>query len=96
MTIDRFRANSVDVVFPLPGPNVAVAVEALAGGSIPAVWVGENGPLADMLVGRVVFEEGFTVILNDDHLSVGRQRLLEEAYWAISAGELDIGIEPDA
>jgi hypothetical protein len=29
-------------------------------------------------------------------LSVGRQRLLEEAYWAISAGELDIGIEPDA
>ncbi len=124
MTLDRFSANGVDVVFPFPGPDVADVVEALSGRGIPAVWVGENGPLTNMLVGRVVFEDGFAVILaleelmeqgegrrwrpsietysiipvdiNDEHLSPGRQRLLEDAYWAISAGELDIGTEPDA
>jgi hypothetical protein len=121
MTLDRFSANGVEVVFPFPGPDVADVVEALSGRGILAVWVGENGPLTDMLVGRVVFEDGFTVILaledlmeqgegrlwrpsietysiipvdiNDEHLSPGRQRLLEDAYWAILAGELDIGTD---
>jgi len=124
MTLDRFRANTVDIVYPFPGPAAAGVAEVLASGELPIVWIGENGPAPDtLLVGRVVFEEGFAVILaleeliatgegqfwqpsigtysilpvdiNADLLSPGRQRLLEEAYWAIVAGELDIGTEPD-
>jgi basic membrane lipoprotein Med (substrate-binding protein (PBP1-ABC) superfamily) len=122
--MDRFRANTVDVVFPFPGPATAGVADVLASGELPIVWIGENGPAPNtLLVGRVVFEEGFAVILaleeliatgegqfwqpsigtysilpvdiNADLLSPGRQRLLEEAYWAIVSGELDIGTEPD-
>ncbi|MFQ5944383.1 MAG: hypothetical protein ACE5JF_12605 [Anaerolineales bacterium] len=125
MTLDRFFANSVDVVFPYPGSAASAVVDVLTEAGLPMVWVGSNGPAGDMLVGRVsVVDHGFTVILaledlmetgegrfwqpsietwsivpeeiNPELLSLGRQRLLEEAFYAIVAGELDIGTEPDA
>ena len=121
MTLDKFRANTVDAIFILPGPEADESVNALAGGGLPIVWVGEGGPTAEALVGRLIFTEGPLVILalddlmamgegqawrtsiesatlisadiNDEFLSPGRQRLLEEAYGAIAVGELDIGID---
>ncbi len=124
LTLDRFRANTVDVVFPFPGPAAAEAAKVLADGNLPMVWVGELGPPGEVLVGRLIFEEGPLVILaldelmatgegkawqpsiesntllpvdiNANLLSPGRQRLLEEVYEAIAAGELDIGTELDA
>jgi hypothetical protein len=121
MTLDRFRANSVDVVFIFPGTAASEAAQVLVEGNLPMVWVGENGPPTKVLVGRLIFEEGSLVILaldvllstgegqawplsietstlfpvdiNDELLSPGRQRLLEEAYGAIAAGELDIGTD---
>jgi len=121
MTLDRFRANTVDAVFILPGPEADEAANALAGGGIPIVWVGEGGSIVEALIGRLVFEEGSLVVLaldelvstgegetwrpsietstlfpadiNDEFLSPGRQRLFEEAYEAIAAGELDIGTD---
>jgi hypothetical protein len=121
MTLDRFRANSVDVVFIFPGPAASEAARVLAEGNLPMIWVGENGPPSEVLVGRLIFEEGSLVILaldmllstgegqawplsietsalfpvdiNDELLSPGRQRLLEEVYGAIAAGELDIGTD---
>jgi hypothetical protein len=125
MTLDRFRANTVDGVFPIPGPEAARAAELLASSELPIVWVGEHEPVPDtLLVGRLIFEEGPLVLLaleeliatgegqawqpsiesntlvivdiNADLLSIGRQRLLEQAYEAIAAGELDIGTEPGA
>ena len=124
MTLDRFRANTVDAVFTYPGPEAHDAAELLSGGSIPVVWVGDNGPPAEMLVGRIAIDEGFTILqaledivqtgegrswqpsietwsivpedVNPDLLSPGRQRLLEEAFFAIAAGELDIGTTPES
>ena len=121
MTMDRFRANSADVVFPFPGPEASEAAQVLAEGNLPMVWVGENGPPGEVLVGRLIFEEGPLVIpaieeliatgegqtwqpsiesstllsvdINADFLSPGRQRLLEEVYEAIAAGDLDIGTD---
>lgn len=121
LTIDRFRANSVEVVFLIPGPAASETAQVLAESNLHMVWIGENGPPSDALVGRWIFEEGSLIILaldvlistgegqawpvsietstlfpvdiNDELLSPGRQRLLEEAYEAIAAGELDIGTE---
>jgi basic membrane lipoprotein Med (substrate-binding protein (PBP1-ABC) superfamily) len=123
MTMDRFRANSVDVVFIFPGPGAADAAALLASGSIPVVWVGDNAPAAAMLVGNITVEEGFAVVIaledlietgegrfwqpsiqtysvvpvdiNPKFISPGRQRLLEEAFYEIVAGDLDIGTAPD-
>lgn len=119
MTLDRFRANTVDVVFPLPGPEAADAAAGLADSGIPMVWAGDDSSNADMLVGNIMLEEGSTVIIaleelmmtgdgrhwqpsietysilpvdiKPEFLSPGKQRLLEEAFYAIAAGELDIG-----
>lgn len=121
LTLDRFRANSVDVVFPFPGPEANEAAQVLAEGDLHMVWVGPNGPPDGVLVGRLLFKEGPLVIpaleeliatgegqtwqpsiesntlipvdINDEFLSPGRQRLLEEAYQAIAEGELDIGTD---
>ncbi len=56
LTLDRFRANSVDVVFPFPGSAADEAADVLADGGLPMVWVGEGGPPAETRVGRVIFE----------------------------------------
>ena len=124
LTLDRFRANTVDAVFVIPGLAANEAALLLAEGNIPMVWVGENGPPSELLIGRLIFEEGPLVILaledlistgagkawsasietstlnlvdiNAEFLSPGRQRLLDEAYGAISAGELDIGTDIEA
>jgi len=123
MTLDRFRANTVDAVFILPGPEADEAANALAGRGFPIVWVGEGGPTVEALIGRLIFKDGPLVLLalddliamgegqawrpsiesatlvsadiNDEFLSPGRQRLFEEAYGAIAAGELDIGTDPE-
>ena len=123
MTLDKFRANTVDAVFIIPGPEADEAADALAGGGFPMVWVGEGGPTAEALIGRLIFIEGPLVLLalddlvatgegqawrpsiesaslnpvdiNDEFISPGRQRLFEEAYGAIAAGELDIGTDPE-
>ena len=122
MTLDKFRANTVDAVFLVPGPAAEDASDTLAGGGLPMVWVGEGGPTAEALIGRLIFIEGPLVLLalddlfatgegqawrpsiesatlipfdiNDEFISPGRQRLFEEAYGAIAAGELDIGTDP--
>jgi hypothetical protein len=122
MTLDKFRANTVDAVFLVPGPAAEKAANILAGGGLPMVWVGEGGPTVEALIGRLIFIEGPLVLLalddlvatgegqawrpsiesatllsaniNDEFLSPGRQRLFEEAYGAIAAGELDIGTDP--
>ncbi len=121
MTLDKFRANTVDAVFIIPGPEAEEASDTLAGGGLPIVWVGEGGPSVEALIGRLIFIEGplvllaledlvatgegqawrpsiesatlFLVDINDGFISPGRQRLLEEAYGAIAAGELDIGTD---
>lgn len=123
MTLDKFRANTVDAVFLVPGPAAEEASHTLVGGGLPMVWVGQGGPTREALIGRLIFEEGPLVLLalddlvasgegkawrpsiesatlipvdiNDEFLSPGRQRLLEEAYGAIAAGELDIGTDLD-
>ncbi len=122
MTLDKFRANTVDAVFVVPGPAAEQASGTLAGGGLPMVWVGEGGPTVEALIGRLIFKDGPLVLLalddlvatgdgqawrpsiesaalipvdiNDEFISPGRQRLLEEAYGAIAAGELDIGTDP--
>ncbi len=122
MTLDKFRANTVDAVFLVPGPAAEKAANILAGGGLPMVWVGEGGPTVEALIGRLIFIEGPLVLLalddlvatgegqawrpsietatllsaniNDEFLSPGRQRLFEEAYGTIAAGELDIGTDP--
>lgn len=123
MTLDKFRANTVDAVFIIPGPAAEEAADALAGGGFPMVWVGDGGPIVEGLIGRLIFIEGPLVLLaldnlvatgegqawrpsiesatlipvdiNDEILSPGRQRLFEEAYGAIAAGELGIGTDPE-
>ncbi len=122
MTLDRFRANTVDAVFIISGPAAEEASDRLAGGGLPMLWVGEGGPTVEALIGRLIFVEGPLVLLalddlvatgegqawrpsietatlipvdiNDEFISPGRQRLFEEAYRAIAAGELDIGTGP--
>ncbi|MDK1046019.1 MAG: hypothetical protein QGM45_10090, partial [Anaerolineales bacterium] len=121
MTPDGFRANSVDVVFPLPGPAADEVTKQLEAAGIPMVWVGAGGPSAEVLIGRVIFEADPLVVpalgalmegevgtgwpysietrailivdINVDLLSPGRQRLLDQAYEAIAAGDLDIGTQ---
>ena len=122
MTLDKFRANTVDAVFIIPGPEAEEASDTLAGGGLPMLWVGEGGPTVEARIGRLIFTEGPLVLLalddlvatgegqawrpsietatlipvdiNDEFISPGRQRLFEDAYRAIAAGELDIGTGP--
>lgn len=121
MSLDGFRGKGVDVVFSFPGPAADEVAEVLGAGGLPMVWVGEGGPPAEALVGRLIFEadrlvvpalealldtgegmawpysiESRTILpvdINAGLLSPGRQRLLEEAYEAIAAGDLDIGTQ---
>jgi len=62
MTSDGFRANSVDVVFPFPGPQADKTAEILEAGGLPVVWVGAGGPAAEALVGRVIFEADRVIV----------------------------------
>lgn len=124
MTLDRFRANLVDVVFAVPGPEAAGAGSRLADGGFPMVWAGDEGPPTEAVVGRIVFDEGSLIVhaleqltatgdghvwapsietgsitvvdINEEFLSIGRQRLLSKVYDAIAVGDLDIGtsLEP--
>ncbi|MEC4688520.1 MAG: hypothetical protein VST64_09470 [Nitrospirota bacterium] len=72
MTLDRFRANTVDAVFILPGPEADEAADALAGGGFPMVWVGEGGPTGEELIGRLIFMDGPLVLLAlDDLMATG-------------------------
>ena len=68
MTLDKFRANTVDAVFIIPGPVAEEAADALAGGGFPMVWVGEGGPPLEALIGRLIFIEGPLVLLALDDL----------------------------
>jgi len=56
MTLDGFQAKSVDVVFAFPGPAATKVAEMLAAGGLPVVWIGAEGPAAEALIGRVIFE----------------------------------------
>jgi len=68
LTMDRFRANTVDAAFLFPGPAASEAAQVLAEGSLPMVWVGGGGPSGDALIGRLIFEEVPLVILALDEL----------------------------
>jgi hypothetical protein len=67
------------------GPLVFLALEELLATGESQAW-------------QASIESNTLVIvdINADLLSIGRQRLLEQAYEAIAAGELDIGTEPGA
>ena len=53
----------MDVVFIFPGTAASEAAQLLAEGNLPMVWVGENGPPEEALVGRLIaIDEGSLVI----------------------------------
>ena len=68
MTLDKFRANTVDAVFIIPGPAAEEAADALAGGGFPMVWVGDGGPIVEGLIGRLIFIEGPLVLFALDNI----------------------------
>ena len=75
MTLDKFRANTVDAIFLVPGPAADGAVGTLAGGGLSMVWVGEGGPAVEALIGRLIFIEGPLVLLAlDDLVRTGEGR----------------------
>lgn len=121
-TVDRFRAQGVQVVFVPPAPEALPLATALGQAGLWLVWIGElpeDFPVA-ALAGRVAFdsqplvvpalqallggsagqawsytiENGGIVLadVNEQAISPGRQRLLQEAYQAVATGELDIGL----
>ena len=74
--MDRFRANTLDVVFPFPGPDAQDVAKTLADNEIPVVWVGEGGPDANMQVGRILIERGSSVVdALEELMATGEGRL---------------------
>jgi hypothetical protein len=92
MTLDRFLANTVDVAFPFPGPEAAWVAETLTSDGLPMVWVGEEGPTGDALVGRViVFEEAVAVIIAlEDLITTGEGSVWQSSIEIQSIFPLDI------
>ena len=123
LSLDRFRANTVDAVWIVPGEGADGMMETLTAAGFPLVWIGDEGPPEALTIGRIAVVDETELVfaamedllatgdgkfwqpsietgaidihdINPVLLSPGRQRLLDEAYEAIVAGDLDIGTAP--
>ena len=93
MSLDRFRANTVDAVWIVPGPDADLAMQALTEAEIPMVWIGGDGPPSQALIGRVhIVEVSDTVYLAmEDLIASGEGKLWQPSIesGSIRAGDIN-------